>query len=179
MKKYGVNNFSISQIEQVCEKEINAREKYWIEYFGSFKNGYNATMGGDGGHYIDYDLVVETYNQVQNRAETARLCGIHPDTVSQILKIKEIKIKTQAEVNKAKSSIPVNMFSLDEKYLKSFSSITDAAKFLIQNNYTNCKLTTIMSHISEVCRGKRKTAAKFKWIYPDNFSNSKIDLSLN
>ena len=24
------------------------REKYWIEYFGSFKNGYNATIGGDG-----------------------------------------------------------------------------------------------------------------------------------
>lgn len=24
------------------------REKYWIEYFDSFRNGYNATMGGDG-----------------------------------------------------------------------------------------------------------------------------------
>ena len=31
---------------------LNEREKYWIEYYGSFKNGYNATLGGDGKAYI-------------------------------------------------------------------------------------------------------------------------------
>ena len=35
--------------------------------------------------------------------------------------------------------------------------------YLIDNKLTNCKLTTIRYHISEVCHGKRKTAAKFIW----------------
>lgn len=165
MKKYGIQNFSIAVVEECDEKIINEREKYWIEYYGSFKNGYNATLGGDGAHYIDYDLVAATYQQIQNVKETARLCNIDPSTVSRILKIKNIVVKTSAEVIKDTYSIPVHMFSLENEYLKTFASSRDAAKFLIDNSYTNCKLTTIRQHISEVCKGKRKSAAKFKWKY--------------
>lgn len=46
MKEYGIENFFVETLEETEEPE--EREKYWIEYFGSFKNGYNATIGGDG-----------------------------------------------------------------------------------------------------------------------------------
>ena len=52
------------EIEETDNPE--EREKYWIEYYGSFKNGYNATVGGDGKPYIDYDLVVATYRELKN-----------------------------------------------------------------------------------------------------------------
>ena len=29
-------------------EQLNIRERYWIEYYNSFKNGYNLTSGGDG-----------------------------------------------------------------------------------------------------------------------------------
>ena len=55
------------------------------------------------------------------------------------------------------------MYSKDENYIQSFPTMRDAGRYLIENKLTNCKLTTIRQHISEVCRGIRKTAAGFKW----------------
>lgn len=48
--KYGKNNFDFSIIEQCNEKELNGREKYWINHYKSFdpQYGYNKTFGGDG-----------------------------------------------------------------------------------------------------------------------------------
>lgn len=43
------------------------REVYWIEKFHSFKNGYNATVGGDGRKYLDYDLIISTYLTTKNQ----------------------------------------------------------------------------------------------------------------
>ena len=59
MRKYGIEHFHIELIEETDNPE--EREVYWIEQKQSFKYGYNATMGGDGQKYIDYDLVVATY----------------------------------------------------------------------------------------------------------------------
>lgn len=163
MKKYGVENFSVELIEETDNPE--ERERYWIEYYGSFKNGYNATLGGDGKSYIDYDLVVTAYRELKNCTETAKQLNIHEDTVRNILKIKNEPILASTEVTKAKCGNCVNMYSLEGKYLMTFASMSEAGQYLIDNKLSNCKLTTIRTHISEVCRGKRKTAAKFIWKY--------------
>ena len=51
--KYGKENFVIEQIDEASSlQELNEKEKYWIKYYQSFKheNGYNLTLGGDGGN---------------------------------------------------------------------------------------------------------------------------------
>lgn len=51
-RKYGIDNFSFEIIEEINpynNKEADKKEKYWINYYDSFNNGYNATLGGDGG----------------------------------------------------------------------------------------------------------------------------------
>lgn len=73
--KYGISNFSIEQIEECSPEQASDREIYWIEYFGSFKYGYNATKGGDGKTYLDYDLIYQTYNQTKSIIKTAKLCN--------------------------------------------------------------------------------------------------------
>lgn len=45
--KYGKEHFKIELIEECSIKWLNARETYWIEYFDSYNNGYNLTIGGD------------------------------------------------------------------------------------------------------------------------------------
>lgn len=163
MIKYGIEHFSIELIEETdCPKE---REIYWIEYYGTFKNGYNATFGGDGKWYIDHDLVVETYKQTQNMTATANLLGIHPDSVDKILREKNESKRSTAEINTDKYAKQINMFDLNNNYFRTFVSAYDAGRYLIQNGLTNCKLTTIKTHIVEVCKGKRKSAAGFKWSY--------------
>ena len=59
LAKYGVDSFSIETIEEVDNDFLGERETYWISYYDSYKNGYNATLGGDGKwtHSIEqYDL---------------------------------------------------------------------------------------------------------------------------
>ena len=161
MRKYGIEHFHISILEETDNPE--EKEKEWIEKLGSFKNGYNATMGGDGKKYIDYDLVVETYKQLSNKEAVARILGIHPKTVKYILEIKNIPTVDSNNIMINQYGKIVNMYDLSHKYIQSFSTLHDAARYMINNNLTNCKLSTIRTHISEVCRGKRKTAAGFIW----------------
>lgn len=47
IRKYGLENFSFSIIEECRQEELKDREIYWIEYYHTFENGYNATRGGD------------------------------------------------------------------------------------------------------------------------------------
>jgi group I intron endonuclease len=49
LRKYEENIFEWKIIEETKDAE---RESYWIEYYDSFKNGYNMTLGGDGGDTI-------------------------------------------------------------------------------------------------------------------------------
>ena len=161
MRKYGLSNFTIELLEETDNPE--EREIFWIEQKGSFKHGYNATMGGDGKKYIDYDLVVATYKNSGIIKETAKILGICEDTVHKILKQKDISIKPTSEMNKEKFSKMVSMYSLNDEYIRTFISLQEAATYMVENKLTGCKHSTIRTHISEVCRGKRKTAAKFKW----------------
>lgn len=163
MRKYGIKHFHIEQIEECNNPE--EREIYWIEYYGSFKNGYNATLGGDGKKYIDYDLVISTYKELQSIQDTAKRLNIHPDSVSTILHQNNIKILSSQEVTVQKYGKITNMYSLAGEFLQSFPSTNAAAKYMVDNQLTGCKMTTIKQHITEVCTNRRKTAAGYKWKY--------------
>lgn len=164
MRKYGIEHFHISLIEETDIPE--EREIYWIEEKQSFKSGYNATRGGDGTRYIDYEKVILTYQKVQNCKEVARLLGISSDSVSNILKNKNINIKTSQEINKENSSKIVAMFNKNNSQtpIKIFSSLKEAAKFLIENNISSSQdIKGISAHIGQVCNKKRKNAYGHYW----------------
>ena len=163
MKKYGICNFSIELIEECALNEAEIREKYWIEFYGSFKYGYNATLGGDGKAYIDRDLVIKTYQELQTIKSVAKQMSIDEKTIRDILRDNNIIIRQTPEVNKDKYGIIVGMYDKEGKFLRMFASYSEAGQWLIDNNLTGCKLGTIRTHISEVCNGKRKSAAKFVW----------------
>ena len=91
MRKYGLSNFTIELLEETDFPE--ERETFWIEQKGSFKYGYNATVGGDGKRYLDYDLVVATYLKLGSQEQTARELGICSDSVRAILRTRNIETK--------------------------------------------------------------------------------------
>lgn len=165
MRKYGIEHFHIELIEETDKPE--ERERYWIEQKRSFKNGYNATLGGDGKRYIDYDLVITTYRKIQNASKTAEALGICEDSVIKILKSRDEPIIPSQEVVIRQFGKITNMYDLNGEFLRSFPSTNAAAEYMVQNGLTGCKKTTIKQHITEVCTGRRKTAAKFKWQYAD------------
>lgn len=157
MKKYGVDNFYITLIEECDVESLNDREKYWIEYFGSFKNGYNATIGGDGKPYLDYELIYQTYIKIKSIKETAKIIGCSQDSVSKILSIYNLdKREKRKNANILQTK---NVAMIDKKtnqVMKVFSSIGEAYKYL-QKPYSG--------HIASVCNKKRKSAYGYKWEY--------------
>ena len=158
MKKYGIEHFHIELLEETNNPE--EREVYWIEQKRSFKDGYNATLGGDGKHYIDYDLVIAMYLELQNQNEVARRMGISSDTVHTILKSNDVDILKNSEVSARVTGKIINQYSLDGEYIQSFPSAKAAAESLGKISSTS---NGASSHISDVCRGKRKTAYGYKW----------------
>ena len=55
LSKYGIENFEYTIIDTVnadnifdLKKELNEKEIYYIEYYDTYKSGYNSTKGGDG-----------------------------------------------------------------------------------------------------------------------------------
>lgn len=162
MKKYGIEHFHIELLEETNSPE--EREVFWIEQKRSFKEGYNATLGGDGKHYIDYDLVIAMYLELQNQNEVARRMGISQDTVSIVLKNNNIERLTSSESAARATGKVINQYSLNDEYIQSFSSAKAAAESLGKITSTS---NGASSHISDVCRGKRKTAYGYKWKFSE------------
>lgn len=156
MKKYGIQHFKIILIEET--NNPIEREKYWIKEYNSYKDGYNATIGGDGKSYIDYKQVIELYNRLQNQAEVARTLNISVDSVHNILIEKNIKLFSGGEVAQKAFSKPVAQLDKNTKeIIKIFSSCKEAEKAI-----------GIHGHIEQCCNGKRKTCGGYCWKFIDS-----------
>ena len=156
IKKYGIEHFHIEEIEKCSVEEASIREKYWIEYYGSFKYGYNATIGGDGKPYIDYDLVYATYQTTHSIVQTAQLCHVDSHHVSTILSIFGVTSEEKDKNRRLNSQKPVARLNKNTgEILEVFSSIKEAENKYPQTN----------KHIAAVCKGKRKSCGGYGWKY--------------
>ena len=118
MNKFGIEHFSIEEIEQ-CEENLEQREQYWIQYYDSFYNGYNATLGGDGKAYIDYNYIIELFIQGLNITEIAKKTNHDSGHISKILK--EKGNISQKQIDKIKSDCErtvKNSFEYKEKLIR-------------------------------------------------------------
>jgi group I intron endonuclease len=66
IRKYELNDWECSTLE-VCDTSHQAktREVHYIQQFGSYHNGYNATLGGDGNNGI---VMSQESNEKRSRA---------------------------------------------------------------------------------------------------------------
>lgn len=62
--KYGINNFIFEIIEECNPEQLDERERFWIEYFNSYKNGYNRTTGGHSLQGEEHPRAILTKEQV-------------------------------------------------------------------------------------------------------------------
>lgn len=162
IRKYGIEHFYISLIEETDTP--NEREIYWIQYYQSYGNlGYNATLGGDGQKYVDDNEVIKTYSRLKNITHTAEALQICRDTVREILKTHNITPLTAGEIAKKQHSKTILQCNTIGEVLQKYNSYSEAATDMLNQGLTKCNSKTGATHISEVCRGKRKTFAGFIW----------------
>lgn len=156
INKYGIENFHIELIEETNNPE--EREKYWIEYYSSFKYGYNATKGGDGKAYVDVDIILKLWNEGKNNREISEITGYDSKTIKNHLENSGITVGERRKRGFTKQSKPVAMLNKKiEEILRVFSSTQETERFLQKPGSKR--------HVYEVCNGKRKTAYGYKWKY--------------
>lgn len=159
--KHGIENFSISVIEECNLEILDEREIYWIEFYHGYSYGYNATIGGDGKLLYDYEEIYNLIKEGFTTKEITALVGCCGDIVRKVANMSNIHI-TATNLWK-ESSISVNQYDLNNNFIQSFNSYADAARWLEENGYVKGNLNSVRGKISEVCRGKRKTIYKFIW----------------
>lgn len=161
MNKYGINHFHIELIEK-CEIELlSSRECYWIEYYNTYSNGYNATKGGDGKQLYDYDLIVELYQKGFLIKEINKLLGCSEDIIIHAIRLAGLKSNT----NKIKKlSKKIAAYTLDGVLVKEFDSQSDAARWLIQEGIAKTEvIKNVGTTIGRVANGQRKSAYHLLW----------------
>lgn len=164
MRKYGIENFHIELIEET--DDLNEREKYWIAFYEGYSQGYNATKGGDGKCLYDHNLILEKLKEHPYPCDVANEIGCCRDIVRDIAKANGIEVKTKScEIMKDRLSKRISAYTKDGKYVVTFSSTAEAAKWCFENKKCSTLSSGVRSHISEAANGKRKSAYGYIWKY--------------
>lgn len=186
IKKYGWDGFTHEiLIDNLTKEQASDYEKLFISMYDSIKNGYNISGGGDGGngifggmataekmrrpicqYTIDGKLVAE-YEGVNAAAKLlygkkrdssiCQVCnGIGGSAHGYVWRYKEDSFD-KYDVNKLVKKTKVWQCTAEGDKIKLFDSIAKA----------ELETKTRHSEIVRCCKGKRKTANGFKWVYAE------------
>jgi group I intron endonuclease len=163
LKKYGISNFRIETIDCATSiDELNAKEKYWIDIYNAFgKSGYNMCEGG--GNTIGYHHTEEAKRkmsvakkQMYKGNENPFFGKKHtPKSKAKMSQTRTGRIITpewKEHISQgSQSKRKVHNIETDEI----FNSIREAAD----------KYGVPPTHITRVCKGKRKRTGGYHWEY--------------
>lgn len=166
--KYGIENFIVEEIEKCNDEELNLKEEYWIDYYNTYSNGYNATKGGDGKTLINYEEILFLYNDGLTLKEIKEKTGHDIQWISKILQSKGISAEDIQRRKVKNQEKQVFMKDKDtNEILNIFKSVAEASNFIKENGYSTGTPNGIGSHICQCCNGIRKSAYKFNWSYTE------------
>lgn len=162
LNKFGANHFHLSVLEKCSDDILYEREKYWIQFYNSYIDGYNATFGGKGKQLFDKNYILEKLQNGCTARSISQELGCCPDIISDLAYDNGIDI---FQNSKAVYEQTIKEVSCIWDGLKiRFKSLSDAARFISIIKEIHFQ-RGIVTHISECCRGKRKSAYGCLWKY--------------
>lgn len=171
MNLYGEDKFHISLIEECDNNILPQREIYWIKQYDSYNNGYNSTLGGEGVHYYNYDIIYQFLldNELTGE-EIAKQVGCCNQTVYNVAHYYNINLKSKAAFQRwqnlpKNTSRQIYQYDKQNNFIQSFSSLSDAAKWIKEKNNCPSEIKSIKSFIRNCCNNKahRNTAYGYIW----------------
>lgn len=130
--KYGIENFVCEEIEEVTNDKLDERERYWINYYDSYFNGYNSTLGGRATQLYNWDVddIIEKYLSLKSARAVAKVIRCDHSTIDRILNENNVKRFTASQ----QLSKPLYFKKNNELYY--FETTREAAMWLINNKIT-------------------------------------------
>ena len=161
VRKHGIEHFIWVVIEKDIPKEkLAEREKYWIDYFDSYYNGYNMTKGGEGGNGT-YAKNLENWRKQNPEKFQENIKNLQKWRESHPQEVKQANLKgAKTRLEKYGNEITKKANQATKKKVKCietgkiYNSVKEAAQDVGGANG---------SHIGQVCNKKRKTAYGFHW----------------
>ena len=194
-RKYGLENFYYEVIEECLPEELNEREIYWIEQLQSVvPNGYNILSGGQGESRQTRQLYCTKCGKEISRYSKSGLCSSCVKLVLEIPKedlhnmlveyegnftqVGKLYNLSDNAIRKKCENYDLPTHSADYKvdptpkkpYERAVKQIDVKTGEVIQifcsTNEAARSLGKVKgNHITEVCKGKGKTAHGYKWEY--------------
>lgn len=166
MRKYGVENFKFSVIEECENDQLSEREKYYINLYNTTKNGYNEALGGVGKPLWTSKQVEACKILYENGwllHDISDVFKSNPRTIGKKLREKyQIDTKSNSICSFSKPVIGVDK----SNDIIEFSSLSDAARYLIENHITkNKNLISVISKIGVALHNDTRSAYGYKWKY--------------
>lgn len=162
IREYGFESFIWEQIDTgINTDELALKEKYYIQKFDSFNNGYNSDRGGGFKKTIyQYNLTGELESTFQSLEEASKSSSISEESISHACvgdrKTSNGFYWTYTSTFNLKEDIrkkKVVQYDFEGKTLNVFDSIAEASIATEINK----------SSIAKCCRGERKKAGNFVW----------------
>ena len=164
MQKYGIDNFSISIIEECTKDVATVREIYWINRLNTFNNGYNCTIGGKGKSFVNYTTLIKIYRETKSISQTARMLDVSIDTVSDFLHRTNADLPSRHEISVIHDMAkPVIFVDKNGNTIQEFDSIYSAARWMMETNPCLKSKVSVCNNITRVCKGKGQTAYGYIW----------------
>lgn len=135
IREYGLHNFSFEVLE-VCPVELlDEKERFYIDKFDSYKNGYNQTLGGHSDRFfqLNDEDVIKKYSEMGNINAVADFFGCCHQSIAAILKRNNIRIKSSTQHAKERGN---KIFQYNEAgiLLNTFNNRTEIGQWLLDNN---------------------------------------------
>ena len=166
MRKYGFDNFEFSIIEECDNEKLEEKEKYYIDLFNTVNDGYNEALGGKG-KPLWTDKQIEAckilYENGWLLQDISDVFKSNPRTIGKKLREKyKIDTKSNSICSFSKPVIGIDK----SNYIIEFSSLSDAARYLVENHMTNNRnIISIISKIKVSLHNENRSAYGYKWKY--------------
>lgn len=130
IRKYGLENFNFTILEECLEEQLDEREIYWIEQFKAFgPKGYNQTSGGAGYRKTPPTEVITLFQQGYSIDDLCVYFDAAKSTIVQILHTAGLGYMTQKEKNILQPDCKIiEQYDLNGNLLNTYFSEGAAAK---------------------------------------------------
>lgn len=188
LKKYGINNFEIEVLHTTDSiEELNEKEEHFIELFNTLKLGYNERPGGKNYKVTEemklnlskahnsqkravkqYDLDGNFIKEFLSARDAWRETGVHYSNIADVcLKSKHCITAGGFRWSYADEKLEMRQKKIRGKRMTQFTKSGEYIKDYVNASTASKELDINLGHITESCKGVRKSAGGFKWSYAE------------